>query len=236
MKATSLPSRAVRRIPDRPLRAAALLLLLAGTLSGMSHLLPAQAGVSDLVRDAGRDGSPVVHVRQTDLLEVRASWSTGFLGDKEVTHRFSELPLSPGGVRIFEDTVRREARAQGKTVTFAEDDPLSELGGISAFVPVLYWRFIPQEWLRWAVLACGLAVLAAIAFRDRPRANPGHWYVSTLLTGAGFLTYLWCEPRPLWSRTAEDPRALGGGRVTAYTLVTSAAVALTVWGLATARA
>ncbi|MFG2605900.1 hypothetical protein ACGFT2_20495 [Streptomyces sp. NPDC048514] len=236
MKTTSPPSRPARHIPDRVLRAVALLVLLAGMLSGMSSLLPAQVGVSDLVRDAGRDGSPVVHVRQTGLLEVRASWSTGFLGDKEITHRFTGLPPSPGGVRIFEGTVRRQARAQGRTVTFAEDDPLADLGGLSLLLPVLHWQFIPQAWLRWSVIACGLAVLAAIAMRDRPRANPGYWYVSCLVTGAGFLTYLWCEPRPLWPRTTEDPRPLGGVRVTVYTLATSAAVALTIIGLAALRA
>lgn len=228
MLAKSPLSRTARRIPDRPLRVVAFLVLLAGMLSGISHLLPAQVGVSDLVRDAGRDGSPVVHVRQTDLLEVRASWSTGILGDKEVNYRFDELPSPPGGVQIFEDTVSREARAQGKSVTFVEDDPLAELGGLSMFVPVLYWRFIPQDWLRWSVLVCGLAVLAAIAFREKHRANPGYWYLSCLVTGAGFLTYLWCEPSPLWSRTSGPPRPLAGGRVTVYTLVTGAAVALAI--------
>ncbi|MER7106705.1 hypothetical protein [Streptomyces sp. NPDC000229] len=235
MAATSLLSRTLRHVPDRPVRVVVLMVLLTGMLSGMSHLLPAQVGVSDLVRDAGRDGSPVVHVRQSGLLEVRASWSTGLLGDKEITHRFTELPLRPGGVRIFEDIVRGEARARGKTVVFAEDDPLAELGGLSALVPVLYWRFIPQDWLRWSVLACGLAVLAAIAFRARPRANPGYWYLSCLLTGAGFLTYLWCEPRTLPPGAPADERPLGGGRVTVYTLVTCALVALAIGGLTVLR-
>lgn len=235
MDATSPPSRTARRIPDRPLRLLALVVLLAGALSGVSHLLPAQVGVADLVRDAGHDGSPVVHVRQSGLLEVRASWSTGFLGDKEITHRFAQLPFQPGGVPIFEEAVRREALSQGKTVTFVEDDPLKDLGGLSALVPVLYGRFIPQDWLRWSVLTCGLALLAAVTLRDKPRANPGHWYLSCLVSGAGFLTYLWCEPRPLGARTTGVPRPLGGGRVAVYTVGTSLVAALAIGTFAAVR-
>ncbi|WP_406169038.1 hypothetical protein [Streptomyces sp. NBC_00996] len=218
-----------------PLRLLAILVLVLGTASGLSHLLPARVGVTELSRDANPGGSLVVHVHQTDLLEVRATWSTGFLGDKEIVHHFDELPLAPGGVAAFEESVRHTLRADGKSVTFAGDDPLAGLGGLSMFVPVLYWRFIPEAWLRWSVVLCGLAVLGSIALRRKRRAGAGQWYAACLLAGSGFLAYLWCEPSPLWRPRPVGHPPMTGRRVATVTLAVFVGVVVSGVALAALR-
>jgi hypothetical protein len=219
--AVSRPGRTALRPPAAVgvlLRLLALLVLTAGTASALSHVLPARAGVAELSRDADPGGALVVHVRQTDLLEVRARWSSGFLGDKEIVHRFASLPLSPGGVAAFEESVGRTLRAEGKKVTFVEDDPLAGLGGLSAFVPVLYWRFVPEAWLRWSVALCCLTVLALAGLRRHRRAAAGHWYAACLLAGSGFFVHLWCEPFPLHRPGPPGQPAMTGRRVAAGTV------------------
>lgn len=217
------------------LRLLALLVLVAGTASGMSYLIPARVGVTELARDADPDGSLVVHLRQTDLLEVRARWSTGFLGDKEIVHHFDVLPSAPGGTAAFEKSVTRALGAEGKSVHFVEDDPLRDLGGLSAFVPVLYWRFIPGTWLRWSVLLCALAVLVSVARGGHRRAAAGHWYAACLLAGTGFLVHLWSEPSSLGRRGPTGSAPLSGRQVAARTLTVLAAVVLSGFGTAALR-
>ncbi|SDO86679.1 hypothetical protein SAMN04487981_11421 [Streptomyces sp. cf386] len=217
------------------LRLLALLVLVAGTAGGMSYLIPDRVGVTELTRDADPDGSLVVHVRQTGLLEVRARWSTGFLGDKEIVHHFDMLPSAPGGVAAFEKSVKRALDAEGRSVDFVEDDPLRDLGGLSAFVPVLYWRFIPGTWLPWSVLLCAVAVLASIARGGHRRAAAGHWYAACLLAGTGFLVHLWSEPAPLGRPGAAGAPPMSGRQVATRTLAVLAAVVLSGFGLAALR-
>ncbi|MFE5617258.1 hypothetical protein [Streptomyces sp. NPDC056463] len=205
-----LPVRA-RGSVHRAFRVLALLLLLAAAVDLLSNLVPRQASMRELLDDVRAGRTSVVHVFYTAPDAVGVRWTTGFAGDRELTHRFATLPGGEGGEAEFEELVRDELGTTA--VAFDRKDPLERLGGLASLVPVLYWRFISTTWLAWAVLAAGVAVLADIVARARLRApSAGYWLTACLVFGAGFPAYLWSEPAALW-RPAADGRITGGGVV-----------------------
>lgn len=212
----------------RLFRACALLLLLAAAVDLLSNLVPRQAPLRELLDDVRAGRTSVVHVFYAAPDAVGVRWTTGFAGDRQFTHRFATLPGGEGGETEFEKLLRDEL--EGTPVTFDRRDPLERLGGLSALVPVLYWRFISTAWLAWAVLAAGAAVLVEIVVRARLRApSAGYWLTACLVFGVGFPAYLWSEPAGLWRPTA-DGRITGGGVVgrTALWAVGFVALAMTV--------
>ncbi|CAL9419851.1 hypothetical protein [Streptomyces sp. NPDC050585] len=234
--------RALDRLPvrargpvHRSLRSLALLLLLAAVVDLLSNLVPRQAPLRDLLDDVRAGRTSVVHVFYTAPDAVGVRWTTGFADDKELTHRFETLPAGEGGEAAFEALVRKELAGNGGgvPVAFDREDPLEGLGGLSALVPVLYWRFISTAWLAWAVLLAGATILVDIVVRARLRApSAGYWLTACLVFGAGFPAYLWSEPAALWRPTA-DGRIGGGGVVGRTALWAAGVVALAVTMAAT---
>lgn len=207
----------------RALRISTILVLLLGFLAAMSSVFPQEVGMSELSRDFSNGRATSMHVVYVSPTEVRARWSTGLLGEKELSHRFDGL----GDEQDFADLVRSSLGTPGKEISFDSVDPLARLGGLSVAIPVLYWRLIEPTWLKWAVLAAFLAVLADICLRHSLRAvSAGYWLGLGVLLGMGVLAYLWSEPSSLLRRDGTGVGRISGGGVIVRTLSWSGATAL----------
>lgn len=199
----------------RVFRASAMLVLLLGFLASFSSVFPQEVSISELSRDFQHGRATSMHVIYVSPKEVRAQWSTGLLGEKEHRHQFDGL----GSEQEFVDLVRASLDNTGKRVSFDSADPLSRLGGLSMFIPILYWRLIEPMWLKWVVLATFLAVIADICVRRALRAvSAGYWLGVAVLLGVGALAYLWSEPSSLLRKDGVHVGRISGGGVVGRTL------------------
>ncbi|MEU3881078.1 MULTISPECIES: hypothetical protein [Streptomyces] len=193
---------------SRVLRLSALLLVLAGVLSGASNIFPQDSDPTELLHDVRYEQVSSVHVIYLSPFEVQVRWTDGYLGEKAYIHRFSSLPEARSSSDAYVDILRQRLGTHAGAVDFDMRDPLARLGGLSLVMPVLYWRFIAVAWLKWATLAVLAACVIDMVRRTSIRApNPGYWLSASFLLGSGFLAYLWSEPFSLRRAPAED-----GGR------------------------
>ncbi|SCG06936.1 hypothetical protein GA0115255_1220120 [Streptomyces sp. Ncost-T6T-2b] len=199
---------------SRALRLSAMLLVLAGVLSGAANIFPKDSGPTELLHDIREERVSSVHVIYLSPSEVQVRWTTGYLGEKAYVHRFSSLPEARSSSDAYVDILRQRLGTRAGAVDFDMRDPLAGLGGVSLVVPVLYWRFIAVAWLKWATLAVLAACVVAMVGRRTTRApSPGHWLSASLLVGSGFLAHLWSEPFSLRRAPAKNgglPPRMGG--------------------------
>lgn len=190
---------------SRALRLSAMLLVLAGVLSGASNVFPKDSGPAELLHDVREARVSSVHVIYLSPSEVQVRWTTGYLGERAYVHRFSSLPEARSSSEAYVEVLRQRLGTYAEEVDFDMRDPLGRLGGVSLVVPVLYWRFIAVAWLKWATLAVLAVCVVAMVGRKRTHApSPGHWLSASLLLGSGFLAYLWSEPYSLRRAPAEN--------------------------------
>ncbi|GAB2928746.1 hypothetical protein [Streptomyces mayteni] len=195
-------------------RGIGLLILVLGGLDVATQLIPRSATVEDLVADARREEF-VVHVSTySSPPELRARWSTGFLGTREIVEPLEGLSPEEDFVARVESAMGDEAR---ELVTDGRD-PSTDVGGLAIVVPLAYVRLVSSAWLAWGVVGCCVASLVAMMVRDNQghRApSAGYWLALSLLSGVGFAAYLWSEPRPLLGSGG----AMSGWRVAGATAV-----------------
>ncbi|MFE7465974.1 hypothetical protein ACFU6R_17960 [Streptomyces sp. NPDC057499] len=178
-------------------RAVGILVFLMGAVSAASAVLPARAGMAELLSDARAGRMTSVHLVQVSPVEVRVRWGDGFLESKAYTYRFESLP-GTDPENAFGHILRERLGAQtAARLTFDRTDPLAPMGGLSTLVPLLYWRVIEAAWLKWASLAVFAAGVTAMLTREMKRTpSAGYWLVSAFV-GPGVPACLWTEPHSL---------------------------------------
>ncbi len=186
-------------------------MILLGCLAAASNVFPRGADMSELLSDLRSGRATAMHVVYVSPMEVRARWSVGLLGDKELTYHSAETPGSPDAQEEFTDLIRLRLGTADEGVSLDSADPLSSLGGLSILVPILYWRFIALAWLKWAVLLAFLIVLTDICMRGSLRAvSAGYWLAACVLLGSGVPAYLWSEPSSLRRESGTGVAAVAG--------------------------
>ena len=179
-------------------RAVGILVILAGFASAASAVFPKESGMAELLHDAREGRLSSVHIIYLSPMEAQARWGDGIMQSKEYTYQFSALPEGRDSAEALRRILQERLEGDGAGPAFDGRDPLAGLGGLSLMVPVLYWRFIEAEWLKWAVLAVFAAGVGAMITRKAGRApETGYWLVAAC-TGFGMPAYFWTEPRPLW--------------------------------------
>ncbi|MFJ6014674.1 hypothetical protein [Streptomyces sp. NPDC092952] len=221
----------------RVARALGILVFLAGAVSAASAVLPQRAGMAELLRDVRSGRTSSIHLVDVSLGEGRARWGDGFLESKTYTFRLDALP-GEDDEDAFERMLReRLGDGAPKDLTFDSKDPLAPVGGLSALVPLLYWRVIEAAWLKWASLAVFAASVTAMLTREMRRTpSAGYWLIAAFI-GPGTPAHLWTEPHSLRRPDAvagRDSRISGWG-VVLRSACCSGAVLLAVWSALSLR-
>lgn len=195
-EAGRLPSWAI--VGHVAIRIISLLVTVAGILAVVNVLAPGKADTAELRRDACDDRTSVIHVLYETPSSVEVRWSVGFLGEKELSYTFDEMPGMVGGEAEFRRIFTEDLGGGCFQGAFDNQDPLEGIGGLSALIPVMYWFVVPYAWLQWVILAAWTLLLLDMISRPRLRApTAGYWLVASLGLGVGFVAYCWSEPSPL---------------------------------------
>ena len=178
-------------------RIAALVILIAGFIDITSAFWPKECTIHDLVSDVRQGQVDAVHFYYAGPYTAEAKWSTGLGQQNVATHQFpADAHISDG--RHLRDIVRRRLGDKASSVQLTIGRPIKNFGGITSFLPLLYWRFIPHTFLKWAVaIVCGCLAASMLLREDNLRApHAGYWLFSSVF-GIGFSAYIWSEPTPL---------------------------------------
>ncbi|MDH6117297.1 hypothetical protein [Kitasatospora sp. GAS204B] len=199
--------RFIDRMFAKPVRWAALLVLVAGYLAVLVSLFPVHSENSMLVDDLRSHRTSVVRL-DTDGSQVFAEWSTGVLDHKAETYRFAYgNPGSAGAIDAFEQVINQATVGSGATVRFQTFDASHGFGGLSVFVSVLYPSVLGWSLLSVGAYATGLLIISHILLGAGRRRDAGAgWLWICLLTGFGFFSYLWLEPSPLLAFAMRRPK------------------------------
>jgi hypothetical protein len=207
-----------------------LVVLVAGFVDLTSALFPQRSDMPDLIADVRQGRADRVQVYYVDGAVAGARWSTGWGRRKQLTQPVPSRP-SPEGTALTH-LLRYRLGADADKVTVVREPPMRGLGGLSLFVPILYWRLIPHTVVKWAVaLVCALIVAHVLWREDDLRApNAGCWLFACVVLGVGFPAYVWSEPTPLATLRPPGPAgaAMSGLRLTGVVSLWSSA-ALTTW-------
>ncbi|MFI9809172.1 hypothetical protein ACIHEJ_33325 [Streptomyces sp. NPDC052301] len=217
--------------PDRVWRKArwALLsVLLLSFVTTLLHVVPAHGSTHALVTDirAGR-----THTVQTDAQGrvVTVRWNTGLLDDHSYVYRPTSFVAGTHEADLdLRATVDRAAGASARSVRFSEYDATYGAGGLSLLFPVGYVLLVPWTWLRLLVMSTGVVVLIRMITARRHRLATGPaWVLAALVTGAGFVGYLWVESGQQRS-PAKAPHRRGAWLASLASAASTAALAATV--------
>jgi hypothetical protein len=195
----------------RPARWALLLVLVLSFVTTLLHVVPASGSTRALVADirAGRTHTVRMDAEGTD---VTVRWSTGPFDEHGYVYRPAGFVAgTEEAARDFRATVTRAAGTSAERVRFRDFDASYGAGGLTLLVPAAYVLLTPWTWLRYLALLTGALVLARMLTARRHRLATGPaWALAALVTGAGFLAYLWAEPgaRPGSGTGAEGPTAV----------------------------
>ncbi|MGW0767408.1 hypothetical protein [Streptomyces sp. NPDC002676] len=208
----------------RPVRWALLLVLVLSFATTLLRVVPASGSTRELVADikAGRTHSVQMDAEGTD---VTVRWSTGPLDEHSYVYRPAGFVAGTDeAARDFRATVTRAAGTSAERIRFRDFDATYGAGGLALLVPVAYVLLTPWTWLRYLAILTGAVVLARMLTARRHRLADGPaWALAGIVTGAGFLAYLWAEsgsePRdpdsvtaaPRWWRAWLAALATGAG-------------------------
>ncbi|MDI5964874.1 hypothetical protein [Streptantibioticus silvisoli] len=203
---------AVRR-RGKAVRWAVLAWLVASFVLFTVEQSPIHSDPNGLADDVQAGNTSVVRVH-TDSSRLYVHWRDGPLLSKTLSQPLGDdLSAQPAG---FEDHIRFLLRDSGRSVRFTGgDSAVDGPGALSAILPADYPFFLSPVWTAAGTVTIGLLLtVAAFCLPGRRSSFRPAWPALTLLTGAGFFTYLWMEPAPLLRLPSRrgSPASVAGGR------------------------
>lgn len=174
-----------------------------------------------LAKDVEAGDVSTVYVDDVNF-QVYYSWSVGPFTRRQGVY---DAPDVTGDTTAeFESAIERQLGHKGVRLKYKKYDAFFGIEGISIVAFASYPLFLKVAWLRWLTVALGLLLLVIMLSGAFRRAtNRAIWPLLAVLTGIGFFSYIWSEPRPLMKLRRQSIRdsqgVMSGYRAIAITAV-----------------
>ncbi|WP_406290599.1 hypothetical protein [Embleya sp. NBC_00896] len=165
-----------------------------------------------------------------DLQHVYVRWRTTDMTWREATYSPKERDADLVGpwdpVQELRVDLRNRAPKGSDPVALGTYPSMHTETAIDRLVVVLNVFYLPWNWFKWAVVALGVGLICVMLGREPTHyRRKFQWVVLSLVSGFGFLAYLWLE--------SPSRRAAADRETTAARLLTdpAALVCLTLAGI-----